>query len=138
MEADPTFHVYCKNNGRVGGRNEYTLRKLQVTLDRLAMVFKVNFFIYQYRVRNKTSQFANCESFLENCELKSAFCLKIANQHFLTIKQFYPSNYFTCLVQFFSFQWNIALISFKMRTYISEIGNNFSTEGMQRHQRPPT
>ena len=25
-----------------------------------------------------------------------------------------------------------------MRTYISEMGNNFSTEGIQRHQRPPT
>ena len=70
MEAEPTFHFYCKNDGRDGRRNEYILRKSQVTLDRLAMIFRVNFFIYQYRVRNKTSQFANCEPFPENCELK--------------------------------------------------------------------
>ena len=63
MEADPTFHFYCNNDGRDGGRSEYTLRKSQVTLDQLAVIFKVNFFIYQYRVRNKASQFANCEPF---------------------------------------------------------------------------
>ena len=82
MEADPTFHFYCNNDGRDGGRSEHTLRKSQVTLDRLVMIFKVNFFIYEYRVRNKASQFANWEPFfgklqieinilLENC--KSTF-----------------------------------------------------------------
>ena len=33
MEADQTFHFYCNNDGRNKGRNEYTLRKSQVTLD---------------------------------------------------------------------------------------------------------
>ena len=47
MEADPTFHFYCNNDGRDGGRNEYTLRKSQVTLGRLAMIFKVIFLLIQ-------------------------------------------------------------------------------------------
>ena len=86
MEADLTLHFYWNNNNWDGGRNEYTLRKWQVTLDGLAMIFKLNFYIDQYRVRNKASEFAHCELFLEKCELKSPIYYKITNQHFSTTK----------------------------------------------------
>ena len=44
LGADPNFYFYCNSDGRDGERNEYTLRKSQVTLDHLAMILNVNYF----------------------------------------------------------------------------------------------
>ena len=44
LGADPNFYFYCNSDGRDGLRNEYTLRKSQVTLDHLAMILNVNYF----------------------------------------------------------------------------------------------
>ena len=38
MDLDLMFHFYYDDRG--DGRNEFTLRKSQVTMERLAMIFK--------------------------------------------------------------------------------------------------
>ena len=48
---------------------------------------------YLLRVRNKQTQFAKCEPFLEKC--KSKLLKKIVKQLFLTINFFFIPNYFT-------------------------------------------
>ena len=44
LGADQNFYFYCNSDGRDGGRNEYTLRKSQITLAHFAMILKVNYF----------------------------------------------------------------------------------------------
>ena len=50
-------------------------------------------------VPNKALQFANCESFLENCKSKLPFFWEIANQLFLMFFFFFP-NCFTCFAHY--------------------------------------
>ena len=51
MDLDPMFHFYYDGRGDV--RNEFTLRKSQVTLERLAMIFKVFCYISRNDVTKK-------------------------------------------------------------------------------------
>ena len=51
MDLDPMFHFYYDGRGDV--RNEFTLRKSQVTLERLAMIFKVFCYISRIDVTKK-------------------------------------------------------------------------------------
>ena len=51
MDLDPMFHVYYDGCGDV--RYEFRLRKSQVTLERLAMIFKVFCYISEIYVTKK-------------------------------------------------------------------------------------
>ena len=51
MDLDPMFHFYYDGRGDV--RNKFTLRKSQVTLERLAMIFKVFCYISGIYVTKK-------------------------------------------------------------------------------------
>ena len=51
MDLDSMFHFYYDGRGDVG--NEFTLRKSQVTLKRLAMIFKVFYYISGIYVTKK-------------------------------------------------------------------------------------
>ena len=60
--------------------------------------FQNHFRNFRCRVQNKSSQFANCDLFLENCEWNFA---KKFQTLFLMIKLFFPSNCFNCLARTF-------------------------------------
>ena len=50
-----------------------------------------------FRLRNKASQFGNCEPCFQNCDSKLPISEKIVNEAFLIIKYFFFPNCFTCV-----------------------------------------